>query len=267
MVLSKKRIFALIVFSVYILSFFSLSPVYASEEKPYSTFIKTYKRNDITVEFPQIKGLSDENKQEEINYLLEKEIFHFLTYLFNGRLLGMERKVTNILQTISDTDYTKDITFDIDCNIEFSNEDSLSIRYSVYYSHQYAAHPTTWGYAYTVDLNEPAVLNVSDLLNIDYPLLELEGSCVLYRNDDPTPYELGVKLYDKLIFNNFRYDTKEEILEMIKSAEYKSCYITKERRVSFFFSPQSSLEQEIEVDFEIIKEYINPFYREKLNNW
>lgn len=232
--------------------------VSACETKSYEVYIKTYKRNSVIVEFPQIKGMLDSKKQEEINYLLEREIFQYITDCYNDSWLHDGEKVTNILETISNTD---DSDLEFLCHTGIANDQLLSIRYAVYgYGHG-GAHPNTWGYAYTIDLNRLEIVTLDDLITIDDSFLEVKGACIFDRDFKAIPYETEASLYETL--NSYKLYSKEEVLAQLNSDTYNRFYITKGHGISFFFGVQNH-EQEIEIKFEDVKPYLKPYYLKKL---
>lgn len=245
--MKKNILFLYLIFIL--LNVFSFD-VFAKETRSYDVYIKTYKRNSVIVEFPQIRGMSNIKKQENVNYLLEREIFQYITDCFNDIWLKDGEKVTNILETISDT-HDADLEFLCDTGIE--NDDLLSIQYSVYgYGHG-GAHPNTWRYAYTVNLDQLEIVHLNDLIDISNSLFDLNGS-VLYGTE--------VNLYETL--NSTGYYSKEEIATELKSDTYNRFYITKDHGISFFFSVQNH-ELEIEIKFKDVKQYLKPYYLEKLS--
>lgn len=232
--------------------------VSARETSSYDVYIKTYQRNSIIVEFPQIRGMSDRKKQKEINYLLEREIFQYITDCFNDYWLDDGEKVTNILETISNT---QDADLEFLCHPGIENDQLLSIRYAVYgYGHG-GAHPNTWGYAYTIDFNKLKVIHLNDLIDIDDSFLQLNGFCILDRDSSPIPYKPEANLYETL--NSYGFYSKEELSAQLDSDDYNKFYITKDYGFSFFFSMENH-EHELEIKFEDVKQYLTPYYSEKL---
>lgn len=234
--------------------------VYASVTANYQVYIKYYKRNSITIEFPQIKGLSDQKKQKEINYILEHEIFSYITDSYNF-LFEIENKpkVTNILQTISnDTDGTLEFM----CYPSFTNDHFLSIRYAVYGYSKGAAHPNTWGYTYTIDLDGLKVLSLNDILKIDESILNYEGNVIFDRDYDPKPEKDRCKIIDVMNYSGLYTNT--EIVKNLLSGNV-SWYITKSKGISFFFNVQNH-DQEFEINFPDIKNIIKTRYLKNLTD-
>jgi hypothetical protein len=227
---------------------------YASETANYQVYIKCYERNSIIIEFPQIKGLTNSKKQKEINYILEHEIFSYITDLFNYQFeIENKPKVTNILETISNT---TDDTLEFKCYPSFSNNHLLSIRYSVYGYSRGAAHPNTWGYTYTIDLDGLKVLSLNDILKIDRSILNYKGNVILDRDFDPKPEKDKYKLIDVMNYSGLYTNT--EIVNKLLS-DNVSWYITKSKGISFFFNVQNH-DQEFEISFHDIKNLIKAHY-------
>lgn len=255
----KRSITLMMLFTVIILQCFPMNG-YASEKTNYEVYIKYYKRNSIIIEFPQIRGLTNQKKQKEINYLLEHEIFSYITDLFNfWDEIDKKPKVTNILETISNT---KDDTLEFMCYPSFSNNHLLSIRYSIYGYSKGAAHPNTWGFSYTIDLDNLKVLSLNDILKIDESILNYKGNVIFDRDFSSEPEENKYKLIE--VMNYSRLYTETEILNEILSGN-NSWYITKSKGISFFFNVQNH-DQEFEICFRDIKKIIKKRYIKSLTN-
>lgn len=249
----KRSISFGILFIVIILQCFSMN-VNASGTKNYQVYIKCYEKNSISIEFPQIKGLTNIKKQKEINYILEHEIFSYITDLFNYQFeIENKPKVTNILQTISNT---TDETLEFECHTSFSNNHLLSIRYSVYGYSRGAAHPNTWGYTYTIDLDGLKVLSLNDILKIDKSILNYKGNVIFDRDFDPKPEKDRYKLIDVMNYSGLY--TNKEIVDNLLNGNV-SWYITKSKGISFFFNAQNH-DQEFEISFKDIKKLIKTHY-------
>jgi hypothetical protein len=228
--------------------------VYASGTANYQVYIKCYERNSIIIEFPQIKGLTNPKKQKEINYILEHELFSYITDIFNYQFeIENKPKVTNILQTISNT---TDETLEFKCYPSFSNNHLLSIRYAVYGYSQGAAHPNTWGYTYTVDLEGLKVLRLKDILKLDKSILNYKGSIIFDRDYDPKPEKGKYRLID--VMNNSGLYTNTEIKNKLLK-DSVNWYITKSKGISFFFNSQNH-DEEFEINFQDIKNLIRTHY-------
>lgn len=248
-----------ILFAVLILQCFSMK-VYASETANYQVYIKYYERNSILIEFPQVKNLTNLKKQKEINYILEHEVFRYITDLFNCQYeMDNKPKVTNILQTISNT---TDQTLEFKCYPSYSNDHLLSIRYSVYGYSQGAAHPNTWGYTYTIDLDNLKVLSITDMLNIDDSMLNYKGNVIFDRDYDSKPEKNKYKLIDVLNYSGLYTNT--EIVNKLLS-DTVSWYITRSKGFSFFFNAQNH-DEEFEINFQDIRKLIKPHYLKILTN-
>lgn len=252
----KKRAIAFgIVFILIMLQCFSTN-AYASGKVHYGTYIKHYERNSIIVEFPQIRGLSNNKKQREINYLLEHEVFSYITDWFNF-WDDTKLKDSDILKKIS---YTKDQALEFKCHPSFSNNHLLSIRYSVYAYSKGAAHPNTWGYSYTIDLDKLKVLGLNDVLKINKSILNYKGKVIFDRDTDSKPEKGTYKLIDVLNYSGL-YTNKEILNGLIH--ESVCWYITKSKGVSFFFNTQNH-DEEFVISFQDMKKLITAPYLKKL---
>lgn len=255
--MKKRAIFLGIVFILLMLQCYSTT-VYASGKTDYQVYIKYYKRNSIIVEFPQIRGLSNSKKQKEINYLLEHEVFSNITECFIS-WDDKKLKVSDILKTISNT---KDQSLEFECHPSFSNNHLLSIRYAVYGYSKGAAHPNTWGYSYTIDLDRLKVLSLNDVLTIDKPILNYNGNVIFDRDTDSKPEKGNYKLID--VMNYEGWYTNNKVLNRLIN-ENVCWYITKAKGISFFFNAQNH-DEEFEISFRDIKKLIKAPYLKILTN-
>lgn len=231
--------------------------VYASGKADYQVYIKYYKRNSIIVEFPQIRGLSNAKEQKEINFLLEHEVFNYITDWFNF-WEDKNLKVSDILKTISNT---KDQTLEFKCQPSFSNNHLLSIRYAVYAYSKGAAHPNTWGYSYTIDLDRLKVLKLNDIIKLDKSILKYKGNVIFDRDFDSKPEKGTYKLIDVMNYNGL-YTNKEVLNGLIN--ENVCWYLTKSKEVSFFFNTQNH-DEEFVISFQDIKKLIRAPYLNKIS--
>ena len=227
-----------------------------SNIKNYDVYIKTYKRNANQIEFAQIKGMKNKKKQTEINYLLEHEIFSYLTELYNywGQEDDPNYKVKNILQTISDD---KSGVLEFTCHAGYESDKLLSIYYEVYSYCYGGLHPNTWGFAYTLDLENLKVVHLSDFININNSILDLCCVDVFDRGYDPTPMNNGDDKLIDVLSNNGLYN-KYEVLEKLRT-DNVSWYITKNKELSFFYNFQNQ-DLEFVIDFISIKDMLKKDY-------
>lgn len=232
--------------------------VYASGKTDYEVYIKYYERNSIIVEFPQIRGLSNSKKQKEINYLLEHEVFSYITDWFNF-WDDTKLKVSDILKKISNT---KDQELEFKCHPGFSNNHLLSIRYSVYAYSKGGAHPDTWGYSYTIDLDRLKVLKLNDVLKIDKSIFNCNGNIIFDRDYDSKPEKGIYKLIDAMNYSD--HYTKKEVLNGLINENFR-WYITNSKGVSFFYNEQNH-DLEFVICFQDIKKLIKTLYLKILTN-
>lgn len=241
------------IFSLVIMIFIFANSVYSvqakSNNRDYHVFIKYYKRHGTLIEFAQIRGMKDERKQKEINYLLEHEIFKHLTELYNfwGQIGNPDYKVKNILQAI-DNDTSGDLEFV--CSIGLASESILSVKYSVYGYSYGGAHPNTWGYAFNIDLLKEKVITLSDFMMIDDRLLQ-------YDNGEAKDDGITIPVYSNLK-DAFSWRTDNSILEILTNNK-EDWYLDSSGNIIIFYSFMNSY-NELTIYNKDVKSLIYPQY-------
>ncbi len=117
------------------------------------------------------------------------------------------------------------------CHTSFLNNHLLSIRYSVYAYRKGGAHPNTWGYSYTIDLDSLKVLKLDDVLKLDESILNYRGNVIFDRDTDSKPEKGTYRLIDVMNYSSL-YTNKEVLNGLIN--ENVCWYITNSKGLSFF---------------------------------
>ncbi len=176
----------------------------------YDVDIKTYEKNSIIIEYPQIKGLSDQDAAKEINSLLKDEVFAYVSDLLSSWGSDEEKDIYTIINDTTDSD------LELHCSVGLNSKNILSFSYDVYgYGHG-SAHPNTWGFAFTVDMESRKVMTLEDIFqNVD---------SLLNAKTLDMSYGLSTNRLGKIIY----------------TLDDHSWYITDRSDMSFFFSVQNN---------------------------
>lgn len=121
-------------------------------EEIYTVEIITYQYKDIHVEYPQIHGLKDTEREEKINNLIEDYI------------------LLEIIET-EDTVKLEELNMELECRITMQSPKFLSFYY-VGESNIDGFKPYDDFYSMTIDLKNVKKLNLSDFIDIDETLVE-----------------------------------------------------------------------------------------------
>lgn len=111
---------------------------------------ETYSSPNIKINYPQIIGLSDKDKQERINKIIKKDALAVV----NG---------------YSDRD---EVSMNIDYEIKFQNAGLLSIKYSGIRNSKNTPHPTNEFYTSNINIYEGCRLRLKDIVNVDNNFVE-----------------------------------------------------------------------------------------------
>lgn len=112
---------------------------------------ESYTDNDIKINYPQIKNLSDSNKQKIVNKIIKNEALKGLNY-YSGTNSGL--------------------TMEINYDIKLKSANLLSIQYSGIGSVKRVAHPNNLFYTTNIDINKGCRLRLKDIVTIDEHFVE-----------------------------------------------------------------------------------------------
>ena len=129
---------------------------------PYITVTNTYFDQEISIRYPQVKGLDDHSREKEINELIRNDIL-------DNEIGGVNRKITNR--------ELLDLTLDFE--VKMDTTEVLSVLYWEY-STYYTGYPDirNWsphGYNFhsiTINMKTGQKMQLSDFVNIDMGLIK-----------------------------------------------------------------------------------------------
>ena len=134
------------------------------EKLPYITVTNTYADEEISIRYPQVRGLGDNSKEKEINELIKNDI------------LGATVNNLNIDRSAGEM-----IDLTLDFKVEMDSPEILSILYTGR-STCYRGQPQldirrsylheNWVHTITIDLEAVKKLKLSDFTNIDAELVK-----------------------------------------------------------------------------------------------
>ncbi|MBD7911465.1 MULTISPECIES: DUF4163 domain-containing protein [Clostridium] len=184
-----------------------------TSEKKYKITKEVYKIKNVIINYPQISGLSDINKQSTINKLIKD---------------GAEAYISNGVED--------NLNLEINYKITLSNENVLSIQYSGVANLEQAAHPTNVFYTTNIDMNNGKIIKLTDLLKVNENLANSfkKGKLVCYttfdNEKDTVEYQSNIKELvnnmdnNELISQFEKADSKEKMI-----SEYVAfCYLTED---------------------------------------
>lgn len=128
----------------------------AKEKASYEIFSKNYSKNNIKINYPQIKKIDDKEKLNSINKNLEEEALSVLDR------------------------YTKDdlnlnkVTLEVNYEVKLKNNKYLSIAYSGYSNVEGAAYPTSVFYTTNIDMEKGSRIRLSDYVDINDIVIKLK---------------------------------------------------------------------------------------------
>lgn len=128
----------------------------AADKASYEIVSKTYSKNNMKINYPQIKDLADKEKLNSINKNLEEEA------------LGILDRYTK-----DDSNLNK-VTLDVNYETKLKNDKFLSIAYVGYSNVEGAAYPTSVFYTTNMDMEKGSRIRLSDYANINDIVIKLK---------------------------------------------------------------------------------------------
>ncbi|MDS0527618.1 DUF4163 domain-containing protein [Clostridium sp. SHJSY1] len=184
-----------------------------SKEK-LETTKEMYKNKKVTIYYPQIKGLSDSNKQSNINKMIK-----------DGALSYVSKGVED------------NLTLDINYKITLLNSKAVSIQYSGVANFASSMHPDNVFYTTNIDLNNEKIMKLSDLVKVDKNLVNSfrKGKFIPYVHTEDAKTEeeyraninniVSTTMDDNSLLSDFqKSDVKEEMMNIPTT----SCYLTED---------------------------------------
>ncbi|AIQ14918.1 DUF4163 domain-containing protein [Paenibacillus durus] len=195
----------------------------------------TYK-DSITVRYPQIINLNDQDKQMKLNEMIKKRAYGYL-----------------------DNYSTEDMdTFSLDLNykVKFKSEHFLSIQFSGYTYDEGAAHPNDIFYSINIDMDKSVALKLKDMVDIDEEFVTefREGELQSTINEQ------------RSTLNEW---TDQEWISMLKDADSResgiSSYLTNDSLGISVEVPHAVGDHaELEISYDEIKQKMNSDIQSKL---
>lgn len=147
----------------------------AKKAASYNVTENTYKIANITLKYPQISNLGDDNKQKKINKLIKDSViegYNLTEAIKTGILPDYKEPIENL-------------TLHVTYSIELQNSNILSIKYFGQSNMKNSAHPNNDLYTTNVDINNVRVLKLSDILTVDENLVNAfrKGTYVPWSKD------------------------------------------------------------------------------------
>lgn len=162
------------------------SPAEISGTRNYEIIEQTYHNGEVTINYPQITGLSDVNKQRAINDMIKTDtVSKFLDCFKN-----------------SDGILNKDeLSLRINYTVKWQSSNLLSIQYTGVSYSKGAAHPNSHFYTTNIDINKGLRLRLKDLVIIDERFVEIvkDGKFIAVSPDVKTKLGSAFFTNEKLI--------------------------------------------------------------------
>lgn len=108
---------------------------------------ETYSNMKIKIEYPQLKNLGDDNKQDQINQIIKEEAYGYLSNFSKDELDAWE--------------------LDIRYHVTLESRNILSIQYSGFNYFDSAAYPMNDFYTTNIDLNKGEGINFADVFTLN----------------------------------------------------------------------------------------------------
>jgi hypothetical protein len=175
----------------------------------------TYTDKNVKINYPQLKSISDINKQKEINDKIKSEALKSLNY-YGGNTSG--------------------VTLEINYSIEWKGKRLLSIQYSGTGYAEGAAHPNNLFYSTNISLIDGSILRLKDLVKIDNAFVEkFKNGVYRTRNSQNTPEieEAAIIIRDGL--------TTDDLIQTFNNADSLDNIGTENHSDTFSYFTQNSL--------------------------
>ena len=223
----------------------------------YNVIENTYKIANITIKYPQISNLGDDDKQSKINKLIKDSVIE-----------GYD--LTETIKTGVIPDYNESIenlTMDVTYIIGLQNENMLSIEYLGEANMKNSAHPNNNLYTTNIDIANMKILRLSDMFTIDQTLVNA------FRNGTYIPWREDYKSEDiKILTENlkseiYNYNNDKYMLTSLEQSDNQSIgstnpgwyfsYLTKDGLViSTTVSHAGGDHAEFKIPYNVLKDNI-----------
>lgn len=126
-------------------------------DNSYQIVTKEYNKDNIHIKYPQLSGLSDEKKQTALNEFIENDI--------------LDSQVNRIYES-NIANETTPLSLDLDYQVKLSTPDVLSFAFEGSSYIEGGAHPNSFLYGLTLDLQNQKKLYLSNFTDINMELIE-----------------------------------------------------------------------------------------------
>ncbi|MCM3740100.1 DUF4163 domain-containing protein [Oceanobacillus luteolus] len=173
------------------------SPIIENGTKEkYEIIPEKYEDKNVVIEYPQITGISDKEKEDDINQLVKKEA------------------IKPYLETIMQLEPDQHYEADGDYEIKMFNENILSIAYKSYNNITPSAHPFNRFFTTNIDLHTGELLFLPDFVeNIDEAFIQKLKNAT-YIGDLEDKYVDQVK---EMAFSS--YENDQVLMEALADSE------------------------------------------------
>ncbi len=124
----------------------------------YSIETASFSQDEISIDYPQIRGLGDSAREQTINDYIKNDIWN--------------SQVAETIGAYKDIDMDVTLSVDMGYKVTLSTDKLLSIAYTGSAYVEGAAHPNNYFYGVTIDLENAVRLKLSDVTSIDEQLVE-----------------------------------------------------------------------------------------------
>lgn len=225
----------------------------------YSVIIEEYNENNSHIEYPQIEGLKNKKKQDDINKLLKEQVF-----------LGAKDYLNNPFVNFSNPNYV----YDFESGAGFTNHDIASFWYK--FDSYGQAHFDNGGimrdmskfYCITINMKTGEVIELPDFMIIDKRLIDSTDGESEKPDYNSATQPVFHSFKDAFMIytsesekDSFHIFTEQEVIERLTNMEReRNWYIDKDKNVVFVFDKNS-----IKISYTRLKEIIRPQYLDSLS--
>lgn len=207
-----------------------------SEDQEYEIITESFSKENVIVEYPQIKNFKEVEKQREINELIKKEA------------------LAPFLETMENLEPGQKYEAEGKYEIKLKTDQILSIANSSYNNISPSAHPYNLFFTTNIDLTTGKLLYLNDFVsNIDNDFIT-KFKNAKYVGDLGAENEQQIK---EMVFG--QYTTDEELITALNNSKDKNngiyVYVTeKALGISMPIAHVAGDHAEFEIDFRLLKD-------------
>lgn len=169
----------------------------------------TIEQDKIKIKYPQIKGMADESKQNQINEKIRNDIW--------------DKAVGLIIESNKEEkDFIKKLNLDLDFQVLF-NDNYISVVYNGYRYIDKDANPANEIYTTTIDMDTAKLMKLSDFVKLNVEFVQKIKNATYIPNE-------GIENKDdqKTVFDYVKETEDSSILSDLLRNETNSFYFTKD---------------------------------------